>query len=79
MSLIRKTNLANSVFKLTLPKNSCSVMLSSCSLLLKHMEYIHETSRMAKSYRDDVSQTRKTTLAKSVFKLTPLAKKIHVV
>ena len=32
-----------------------------------YMGYIHETLQMAKSYRDDVSGTRKTTLATSVF------------
>ena len=29
-------------------------------------EYIHETSQMAKSYQDDVSQTRKIARANSV-------------
>ena len=37
------------------------------------MEYIHETSQLAKLYQDHASQTRKTTLATLVFELSPLA------
>ena len=47
-----------------------SLPLSVCIcfrlLTLNGMEYIHETSQMAKSYQDNVSQTRKTTLANLV-------------
>ena len=32
-------------------------------VLLNHMEYVHETSQMAKSYQDDKLGRRKTTLA----------------
>ena len=37
-----------------------------------HMEYIHETSQMPKSHRDDVSCTRKTTLGTLVLGLSHL-------
>ena len=51
----RKTTLANLVFELTLlAKKSCSLMLSLYPTGLNHMEYVHETSQMAKSYQDNV-------------------------
>ena len=40
-------------------------------LFLNSMEYIHETSQIAQSYRDDVSRTRKTVLANWIFELCP--------
>ena len=37
------------------------------------MEYTRKTSQIAKSYRDNVLQKRKTTLSTLVFELSPLA------
>ena len=38
------------------------------------MDYIHEPSQIASSYRNNVSRTRKITLTYSVFEVSPLAK-----
>ena len=37
------------------------------------LEYIHETSQIAKPYQDNVSRLSKSTLATLVLQLTPLA------
>ena len=63
MSQTQKTALAILVLELSpLPKTFVVLMLFfvSDSLLAKHMEYIHGTSQMTKSYRVDVSQIRNT-------------------
>ena len=41
------------------------------------MEYIHETSQMAKLYLDDVSR-RKTTMANAVFEMCPGQNSLHL-
>ena len=38
------------------------------------MEHIHETSHTPESHPDNVSRTRRTTLATLVFELSPLPK-----
>ena len=47
-----------------LPLSVCAFV--SGSLLINHMEYIHKTSQIGKSYWEGVLQTRKTTLVNSV-------------
>ena len=53
----------------------CVLKIASGPELQNPLEYIHETLQIAKSYQEDVSWTRKTTLATLVFELppTPLA------
>ena len=58
-----------------LAQNSCCLIpeIRFRAIILK-LYIFHETSQTAKSYRDDVSRTRKKTLATLVFELSPLPK-----
>ena len=66
----RKSKTGERVLFYRCPSVFTSVRPCICVRLItpKRMEYINETSEMAKSYRGDVSQARKKTL---VFELCP--------